>query len=349
MKLMLVLGRELTFAGSTLLNDPVAQELFSRNLEFFQEGLIIPDLEAASGDFVHRLEQYRERRGSSKLVELAGQLNNNIRRVIVFEPTDVSADYQRQLEAYTRTLADQGSSATGEQLQSIIEGLRSVPGPISLKQVSAIARRAPDPHSFKKMAEFLYCLTGADVVGADSLYSHHYKESQVQVGQLDHHSQANLEVMAADTLFSSLALDWRGLANLSPRSILRIRDDARIRYGVQAVERLVDDSRARIAKGDLTTADGDPLQAASADLRAHLAEACARELKREHGFILVSEAAFDNSGLPFSSLLRRGVAKLEGWLAHTKHLGAAAKPLTPLTTFVSVIRDELMHEKRKTK
>jgi hypothetical protein len=339
-KLMLILGRELTFAGSTLLNDPLARTIFERNVDFFREGLIIPDLEVHVSGFEHRLLKYKIRGSRRDRREYARRLDDSVRSVISFEPTEVSADYVNRLTAYARFFASEVvRKSADEQIEAVIAAIQETKEPLSLPTVTELSKHFPDPKGFKRIGEFLYCYTGADVVGADALYSHHYKQSQMALGNFDNAGQANLELVAARSLFTYFAVDWQKIAILPPTSIMKLRDDARIRTGVNTLRALIQEARQRTIKG-IVDAGGDRLLSeASDELRIIIEEACTKQAKREGMLNLSSDLVFD--AIPMSSLAKRGLTKLEGWLAGTKFLGGMSRPLAPLTTFASLVQKNL--------
>lgn len=341
-KLMLIMGREVTFAGSTLLKDAFIQRLFDRNIEFFSRGLIVPDLNSNCEGFEDRLAQYPGGNPKSQDRIRARRLDENVRRVISFEPDRVSSSYVQGLIVYLKKRLEDGSSKPGaERFEKLIEELRNTDGPLSLRRVSELCRLVPEWQQVSKMGEFLYCCTGAEVVGADALYSKHYKEAQVQFGLVEGVSQPDLELVAAESLFEFFAIDWRKLASLSPKSVLELRDDARIRHGVHALEKLVQEVRTKVAEGG-SGGDGRlSIQNAADELRVRIEEACERQARRESILSSTSDAVYDMSGIPFSSLVKKSVAKLASWFAKSKTLGGVARPLTPLTSFASIIHDKL--------
>jgi hypothetical protein len=109
----------------------------------------------------------------------------------------------------------------------------------------------------------------------------------------------------------------------------------------ETLRNLVQEARNRITSGAIDSEGYPALREAADELRFIIERACAEQAKREDILNVSSDVLFDLSPIPLSSLAKKGLTRLEGWLAGTKLLGRVARPLTPLTTFASLVQHEL--------
>jgi hypothetical protein len=313
-------------------------------VELFKRGLIIPDLSSTVGGFEERLTQSL-RKPTTEDLAYARELDDCVMTVIDFDAAAVSNSYARELVGYASSrVNDSTSGRSSERIQKAIEAIRQASSPLTLKQVTDLCRLLPEWRESKKMAEFLYCCTGAQTVGADALYSHHYKDSQIQFGRVQGIPDVALHLAAAKSLFSYFAVDIQKLASLDWKGVLKLREDSRIRNGVQVLGKLVEKAKDNIANGKFEHNATLPLRDASEELRLVIQEACAKQAKREAVLSTTLDTAFDLSGIPFSSIAKKGVTKIEGWLAGSKAMGdvgGVARRMTPLTSFASLVQEEL--------
>ncbi|MEK9135683.1 MAG: hypothetical protein AAB393_01065, partial [Bacteroidota bacterium] len=213
-------------------------------------------------------------------------------------------------------------------------------GPLALKSVKEISRSLRDGVEFRRMSEFLYCVTGAEIVGADLLLPRCYSSAQAQTTS-GPSAPTDLGVEAVTSLFRYFAIDPTQIAQLSPERILQVREDRRVKDAVAELERLIAEAERRRSASP-TQASFDELVT---EIRTRVREACKRETNRESTFSMVSDIVMDY-GIPMSSLFKRGIVRLERWLARSKHFGGATRSFTPLTTFVSLVHVELAEQRR---
>lgn len=324
---LLLLGYELTFAGSYLLQDPFARSFFRRLQLFFEKGIVRPDLRGEASSF----EALAVLKRRPDLLPYARQLDDSVTSTISFSATEVSGSYRDLIGAYIDGEMDRSpEERTVAVLAQVKARLDALPDPIALEQAKEIFPRTSSFREARKTMEFLYCLTGAEVVRADALFHGTFRN---QVGSLSGPPDAEVAHEATKAILEYFAIDVRPVIRLPPRRLLELRNDERVRQASKEIR-----SIARRFQEKVAPPTDNAAEAASA-LNAYVREACEREERLTRAESVVSDLALDQ--LPLSSFVRRAIIRLESVMAGTPKLSWLARSTAPISHFASILYTSL--------
>ena len=342
-KIVALIGREVTFAGSTLLSDPFARRYFQELRPFFQAGIIVPDLRDEAESFVHLAYLRASGTPGNELLNHAAELDANVARRVRFDPRQVGELYKAELTGYLESLlAGSKGHEDATQLDNLRRRIEAHTGPPGLPEIKSMAGALQRPAEFRRMADFLYCTTGASVVGADIMapgYLH--PEYALWAAANLPAGSTGAEMKTIETLFWFLGIDTRKFAYLSPERVLELRGDGRVIAGVLALRRLAGQAAELVEKqpGALPQLQ-DEAQSIGRIIGALVERAYKREEAAARRARVVTDIVMDQ--VPYiGAWVKKGFCRLWTSLSSNPRAGWATRRFTPLLTFSSLVREEL--------
>jgi|ERR1043166_395606 hypothetical protein len=344
LKLLVLFGQTITFAGSTLLKDPFAVQLFDEMKPFFKEGYIIPDLRGEAYSFQHLAEIRRAEQVTKGIVSHAKTLDRDIVRVINFDSFEVSSLYSHGLAAYINEAAKQTEDSEElEQLLQLNEKIVTSKVPLTLDYVKDLAKTLKNSNDVKRMAELMYCVSGAEVVGAHTFLPGYFVEEKSLWGDLLPRVYfTSHEIKVIESLFEHYAIDVSRLEYLSPEEVIELRNDRRISDAIVQLRKIVNKASDSLVF-DLSVADDyrQLLSHVAVVVNQLVKEACKREDRMEKVFYVTRDVVVDLANIPFSNIGARLVNRFVNWLGASHRTGPLGLSMTPLLTAATVLRDKL--------
>jgi hypothetical protein len=344
-KLLILFGQEITFAGSVLLLDRFVIELFNEMRPFFEAGYIVPDLRSEADSFQHSAEIRTASRASKKLMAHSANLDATVSKVIEFDSFEVSSLYSYGLLGFI----DEVASATAdreevERLLKIREIIASIQTPFTLDYVKGLAESLKHPNDFKRMAELLYCVSGGEVVGAHTFLPGYFIEEKVLWGDLLPRTYFTThELQVIESLFEYYAIDVSRLEHLSPEQVIELRNDRRVSGALAELDKIVTAANEALI---LTTSTVDDYKKAvanaSSTINSLVREACNADVRKDKWFYFIQDLVVDVAAIPFSNVGTRVMRRFVNWLNSSRYSGMLGKSMTPLSTSAEVIRNKLM-------
>jgi hypothetical protein len=343
-KLLILFGQTITFAGSTLLDDRFVIRLFDEMRPYFKEGYIIPDLRREADSFQHLAEIRRSEYPSKRIWSNTEALDTDIARVINFDASEVSNLFSHGLAGHIdEALKQTDDKEESDQLMKFSEGITTSTVPLTLGYVRQLTKNLKRPNEMQRIAELMYCITGAEVVGAHTFLPGYFIEEKLLWGDMLPRTYFTLhEMKVVESLFEHYAIDVSRLEFLSPQGVIELRNDRRIIDAMAELSRIVRKARESFVLDTSAAADYRKASAfVSGTINQLVKEACKREDRREKIFYLTHDVVIDLANIPFSNIGGRLIKRFVNWLGASRRTGVLGKSMTPLLTGSTVIREKL--------
>jgi hypothetical protein len=343
LKLLILFGQTITFAGSTLLDDPFVIGLFDEMMPYFKEGHIIPDLRREADSFQHLAEIRRSEYPSKRVWSNTKALDTNVMRVINFDAFEVSNLFSHGLAGHIdEVLKRTDDNEESEQLLKFIEDITTSTVPLTLAFVRQLTQNLKRPNEVQRIAELMYCISGAEVVGAHAFLPGYFIEEKSVWGDLLPRTYfTSHEMKVIESLFEHYAIDVSRLEFLSPQVVIELRNDRRIRDALAELRKIVRKAHESFILDTSAAADYRKVSAhVSGTINQLIKEACKREDRREKIFYLTQDVVIDLANIPFSNIGGRVIKRFVNWLT-ARRTGVLGKSMTPLLTGATVIRERL--------
>jgi hypothetical protein len=344
-KLLILFGQNITFAGSALLLDRFVIDLFNEMRPFFEAGYIVPDLRNEADSFQHSAEIRTFGQASRTFMAHAEMLDSAVKDVIEFDSFEVSDLYSHGLIGFI----DEAVAATTdkEEVESLLKAseiIVSTKDPLTLDNVKSLAEPLKNPNDFKRMAELLYCISGGEVVGAHTFLPGYFiKEKSLWGDLLPRAYFTTQELQVIESLFEYYAIDVSRLEFLSPPQVMQLRNDRRISDALADLNNIVTKAHEALIINFETAEDYKrAVTNVSSTINSLVREACAGAMHKDKWFYLIQAIVVDLASIPFSNLGTRVVRRFVNWLGSSRYSGILGKSMTPMSTAAEVIRNKLM-------
>ena len=306
-KILIIFGYKITFAGSALLKDSFLFEFFKEHKLLFDNGLIIPDMRKEVHSF-HELSTYQNPINVKKAEEKSTLLDEVIKTVIPFSPDDVSIPFQKLV---AETLLQFNHTIKLEREKDIILScIEDLNNSISARKIDEIKDLPINNRMLlNDIIETYYCITGALVVGAEAYLPLRYMKVRYE------YFDKNLNLLIPNSFIESeiiknisriLAIDLSGLDILNDYDIINLRNDARIKNGLEEIS-LISKKLKEIDNLQYESFTDNEFNSIYFELKRHIEEEIKtltkQEFKKNKYLVIGTNIGFDFVPIPTNTLL----------------------------------------------